>query len=286
VLSLYDAHNHFHDDWLASNRAEIDRALCALGLRRAVVNGTCEQDWPVVASLGREYGWILPSYGLHPWDCGNRSPDWQKLLRAQLEANPGAAVGEIGLDRWILERARPDDPRLAGLGRAPLDEQIEVFSWQLELAATLSRAASIHCLEAFGAMLETLMRLRRPGRGFLLHAYGGPVELVRKFSDLGAYFSFNGSFLDDRHVAKQEVFRHIPADRLLVETDAPAMPLPQQWATHRLAPAPGGQTINHPANLEVAYAGLASLRGVPVEELALLVESNFLRLFGAQGPPG
>jgi TatD DNase family protein len=284
VLSLYDAHNHFHDDWLASNRADIDQALHAVGLQRAVVNGTCEQDWPVVASLGREYRWILPSYGLHPWDCGNRSPSWQKLLGAQLEANPGAAVGEIGLDRWILERARPDDPRLAGLRRAPLDEQIEVFMWQLELAATFVRPASIHCLDAFGALLETLMRARRPVQGFLLHAYGGPMEMVKKFADLGAYFSFNGSFLDDRHAAKQEVFRHIPADRLLVETDAPAMPLPQQWATHRLPPAPGGQTINHPANLEAAYAGLASLRGVSVEELALAVETNFLRLFGAQGP--
>jgi TatD DNase family protein len=284
VLSLYDAHNHFHDDWLASSRADIDRTLRAIGLRRAVVNGTCEQDWPVVASLAREYGWILPSYGLHPWDCGNRSPGWQKLLCAQLEAEPGAAVGEIGLDRWILERARPDDARLAGLRRAPLDEQIEVFAWQLELAATLVRPASIHCLDAFGALLETLTRTRRPVPGFLLHAYGGPVEMVKKFADLGAYFSFNGSFLDDRHAAKQEVFRHIPADRLLVETDAPAMPLPHQWATHRLPPAPGGQTINHPANLEATYAGLASLRGISVEELALLVETNFLRLFGAQAP--
>ncbi len=63
------------------------------------------------------------------------------------------------------------------------------------------------------------------------------------------------------------------------------MPLPHHWATHRLPPAPGGQTINHPANLEAAaYAGLASLRGVSVEDLALLVESNFLRLFGPPGP--
>ena len=203
-----------------------------------------------------------------------------------MDADPGAAVGEIGLDRWILERARPDDPRLAGLRRAPLDEQIEVFTWQLELAATLSRAASIHCLDAFGAMLETLTRARRPAKGFLLHAYGGPGEMVKKFADLGAYFSFNGSFLDARHAAKQEVFGHISADRLLSRPKRmpPAMPLPHHWATHRLPSAPTGQTINHPANLEAAYAGLASLRGVSVEELALVVETNFLRLFGPPGP--
>lgn len=281
---LYDAHNHFHDDWLAPHRDLIDTDLGAIGLQRAVVNGTCESDWPVVAELAARFAWILPSFGLHPWDAGNRSGDWLDRLRAQLAAHPRAAVGEIGLDRWMLDSARPDDPRLAGLRRAPLEEQGEVFLKQLALAATENRPVTIHCLQAFGALDGLLRHVNTPERGFLLHAYGGPAEMVGQFADRGAYFSFNGAFLDARHGAKREAFKKVPLDRLLVETDAPAMPLPAEHARFALPPAPDGSPVNHPANLAATYAGLAELRSLRLETLAGQVEENFARFFGVGAP--
>jgi TatD DNase family protein len=280
VIPLYDAHNHFQDDWLAPHRASLDSELRSAGLRRAVVNGTAEQDWPDVQAVARQFDWVVPSFGLHPWDVGNRTPGWQASLEAALAANAGAKVGEIGLDRWILDRAKPDDPRLAGLRRAPLGEQTEVFAWQLALAARRNLAASIHCLDAFGPMLDVLKATPRPAAGFLLHAYSGPAEMVKPFADLGAYFSFNGSFLDARHAAKQEVFKKIPVDRLLVETDAPAMRLPPAREKFRPLSTPSGAVANHPGNIAAAYAGLAELRGMSLDGLADQVEANFQRLFG------
>jgi TatD DNase family protein len=277
---LYDAHNHVQDDWLAPHGAQIDADLRAVGLRRAVVNGTCETDWPSVTRLAAHYDWVLPSYGLHPWDAGNRSADWLATLQSHLAAHPRAAVGEIGLDRWILDRAKPDDPRLAGLRRAPLEEQGEVFLKQLALAATENRPVTIHCLQAFGALDGLLRHVNTPARGFLLHAYGGPSEMVAPFAERGAYFSFNGAFLDARHAAQRDAFRRVPGDRLLVETDAPAMPLPAAHARFALPPAPDGSVVNHPANLAATYAALAEIRGTTTEALAAGVEENFLRFFG------
>ena len=277
---LYDAHNHLQDDWLAPHLDAVAADLDAVGLRAAVVNGTCEADWPAVAALARRFAWVVPSYGLHPWDAGNRTPDWLATLRATLDADPHAAVGEIGLDRWILDSAKSDDPRLAGLRRAPLEEQGEVFLKQLALAATENRPVTIHCLQAFGALEGLLRHVNTPARGFLLHAYGGPAEMVAGFAERGAYFSFNGAFLDARHAAKREAFRRVPADRLLVETDAPAMPLPAERVRFTLPPVADGSPINHPANLAATYAGLAELRGVSVEALAAQVQENFARLFG------
>ena len=276
---LYDAHNHFHDEWLLPHHGAIDTAMRATGLRRAVVNGACEADWPVIERLARQYDWILPSYGVHPWDCGNRSPDWFDRLKVQLAADPRAAVGEIGLDRWILDSAKPDDPRLAGLRRAPLPEQGEVMLKQLALATTENRPVSIHCLQAFGALEGTLRHVNVPARGFLLHAYGGPPEMVRTFADLGAYFSFNAAFVGERFAARREAFKLVPPDRLLVETDAPAMPVPLELDHHPLPPLATGQRVNHPANLELGYSGLAGVRGMSVEGLASVVEENFTRFF-------
>lgn len=286
---LYDAHNHLQDPWLAPVRARVLDELARVSLRGAVVNGTEESDWPAVASLtarclpaaGRNPApfTLIASFGLHPWYAGNRTPQWRERLRFHLEADPHAGVGEIGLDRWMLDRARPDDSRLTGLRRAPMDEQLETFTWQLTLAATLNRPATIHCIDAWGALARALRETPRPARGFLLHAYGGPAEMAAEFAALGAYFSFNGNFLGERHAAKREVFRHLPADRILVETDAPAMPLPANRRTHELPARSDENTINHPANIGAVYAGLAEVRGVALAALAPQIERNFAALF-------
>ncbi len=276
---LYDAHQHFHFDPLTPHRAAILRDLSAIGLRRAVVNATNESEWPVVAALAREFAWVVPSHGIHPWDAGDRTEGWLARLRAVLVVDPTAGIGEIGLDRWILDGVRPDDPRIAGIRVAPLAEQVEVFSAQLALAAELNRAASIHSVQAFGAVLEVLQKSPRAARGFLLHGYGGPAEMIKAFADLGAYFSFNIEMTGPRQPARLENFKQIPADRLLVETDAPTKAPPGDLNRFPLPAAADGAEVNHPANLAVTYEVLAKLRGLSLDDLAAQVERNFRRLF-------
>lgn len=277
---LIDAHNHLQDEWLAPHLDAIARSCEDAGVKAMVVNGTSESDWATVAELARRFTWVRPSFGLHPWDCGNASPGWREALGRMLDATPGAGVGEIGIDRWILDRARPDDARLAGLRRAPLAEQEEAFLWQLELAADRDLPVTIHCIDAWGRLLEILRTARRPARGFLLHAYAGSGELAREFAALGAYFSFNGAYLAERHAARRAVFAQLPHERLLVETDAPAMPLPAELDRYPLPRAENGDRINHPANLTSTYAGLAEVLGLPESELQADVAANFARWFG------
>ncbi len=307
-MPLHDSHNHLQDEHLAPHLARVAAAWPDLAGRdgRMVVNGTHPTDWPRVAALAAAHPFVLPAYGIHPWDTGAPRPDdWLADLRARLLADPRAGVGEIGLDRWILERAAPDDPRLAGLRRASMDEQIAVFLPQLALAAELDRPATIHCLHAYPDLLPLLRARPRPKRGFLLHAYGGPADLIPELAALGAYFSFNPSFLTSRrptlappssppekcnqigytvpkpHISpKLQAFLKIPAERLLCETDAPAMLPPQAWRTHKLPPAADGSPVNHPGNIEAAYSGLAQLRGLDETALARQVADNFRRLFG------
>ncbi|HEU5078115.1 MAG TPA: TatD family hydrolase [Opitutaceae bacterium] len=285
-VRYFDAHNHLQDEWLKPHRDRIVAQLTSLPVHGVVVNGTEPRDWDDVAALAREFSWVIPSYGLHPWHAGNAADvaaggnkGWLITLREKLVCDPRAGVGEIGLDRWMLERARADDARLAGLRRAGLDEQLDVFRAQLHLATELERPVTIHCIDAWGALLEVLQSRPLPRRGFLLHAYAGSAEMLKRFLRLGAYISFNGYFLNERKARERDVFRDAPLDRLLVETDAPAMSLPAPWRTHKLPPTPSGETINHPANIEAAYAGLAALRGMSVADLCDVTERNFKALF-------
>jgi TatD DNase family protein len=265
-MSVFDAHNHLHDARLAPHLTEILAALAPLEVAGAVVNGTREDDWEAVAALARELPWVTPSYGLHPWYAPMRGPGWLEDLRRRLDDDPHAAVGEIGLDRWIEGH--------------DLDDQRTVFTAQLTLAAELDRAVTIHCIQAWGALWEIIRAHPLPRRGFLIHAYSGPLEMMPAFAERGGRFSFSPYFLHPRKTAQREVFRQIPAERLLVETDAPDLRPPDERNHWPLRDA-AGQPINHPANLAVAYAGLAEIRGMDANELAESVAATFRELFSA-----
>jgi len=264
-VNLFDAHNHLQDAALAPYLPEIIQDCQALGIRGMVVNGTEESDWDRVAHLAAAHPWMLPSYGIHPWKVDERSPNWQTALEARLDE--GGCVGEIGLDRWKTTKN--------------FDAQLEVFRWQLALAADRNLPVTIHCLRAWGPMLEILRETRLPAGGFLLHAYGGPLEMVPEFVKLGGYFSFSASFLTPGRERKLEPFRAMPMERLLVETDAPSMPPPKPLDQHPLPAAKNGERMHHPANLAAAYHGLAALRHMPCGDLANQIAKNFARLLAS-----
>lgn len=263
-MRLFDAHNHLQDERLAPHLPGVLEACAAEGVVRMVVNGASESDWPRVLELAQQHPEVVPSFGYHPWYVHERTPDWQPELVRFLDRIP-SAVGEIGLDRWK-----------EGLDRVA---QEEVFVWQLRLAAARGLPVSIHCLQAWGRMLEILQREPRPACGFLLHSYGGPAEMIRPLARLGAYFSFPGYYLHERKARQRETFRQVPADRLLVETDAPDQLPPATHVRHPLA-GPGGEAINHPANLRAILEGLAAVRGEEPGGVAVRLEENFYRLFG------
>lgn len=270
-MNFHDAHNHLQDERFGGRQAELVAASRAAGVARMVVNGSCESDWPQVAALAREFpDLVVPSFGCHPWYVGERTPRWRETLVEFLDAAPGAVIGEIGLDRW--------KPGLA------YDGQEEVFLAQLRLAAERNLAASIHCLQTWGRLLELLRTTPRPARGFLLHSYGGPAEMVAPLAKIGACFSFPGWFMHERKARQREAFKRVPADRLLIETDAPDQLLPDTANANPLTDASTGKPLNHPANLSAIYQFMAELRGVPLAELAAQVEQNFHRLFGDRLP--
>lgn len=261
---LYDAHNHLQDERLDLWRGEIISQVPQAGIAEMIVNGSSEEDWPAVAKLAHEHTWIRPAFGLHPWYVKERGPKWLTTLRDHLAAHPHAVVGEIGLDRWI---ENPD-----------IDAQLECFRQQLALAVELDRPASIHCLRAWGLLEETLRTCTLPRRGFLLHSYGGPAEMIPGFARLGAYFSLSPYFGHPRKAAQLAVFRSVPLDRLLAETDAPDMWPPDELNPHPLKSA-DSTSLNHPANLRVSYELLAQVRGMPVDELQGIIAANYAALF-------
>ena len=258
---FYDAHNHLQAPCYDGLHNEL-LENCA-GLKRMVVNGCLELDWPKVATLAETHPQVLPSFGYHPWFIHLRTADWKNVLEGFLDQYP-SAVGEIGIDRWKADIS--------------YDNQEEIFLAQLGMAAERNLPVSIHCLKAWGRLLELLQGNPVPERGFLLHSYGGSAEMISVFAKLGAYYSFPGYFLRGAKGRHREAFKEVPPDRLLIETDAPDMQLPSELNEHPLVDKEG-KDVNHPANIRAVYRQLARFLEEPEGQLANRVEENFLRLF-------
>ena len=248
-----DAHNHLQDARLGPS-APVIAALRAAGVARCVVNATRENDWPAVEALAlAEPELVVPAFAIHPWHAHTAAEGWPERLASLLEKHPRAGIGECGLDSWVAEPS--------------LEIQRPVFREHLRLARELNRPVTIHCLKAWGALIDLLAEVPPPR--FLLHSYGGSLETARRLIPLGAYFSISGPFLHARKAAALEVCRHLPRERILLETDAPDMLPPDACVTNPL-----DQALNHPANLPAIGRALAAALGMSAEDLADLTRRN------------
>jgi TatD DNase family protein len=203
----------------------------AAGITGCVVNATREDDWEAVAVLAREFpGYVFPAYGIHPWHADAAGEGWEERLRERLLSDPVASVGEVGVDGWV------NSPEI--------EVQMPVFIKQAEIAAELVRVMTVHCLKAWEPLFAVMDRAAAWPEKFLMHSFGGSHEVAERLLKKGAWFSFSGHFLHPRKAKVLEVFRKLPADRILLETDAPDMIPPEDFVKFPL-----GAGVNHPANL-------------------------------------
>lgn len=255
---LYDAHVHLADASLLAHQDEIWARYAEIDLGKAVVVGTSPEDWPAVLALAHSQPAIIPAVGLHPWKVNTAPEDWQQQLLSALDQG-AEAIGEIGLDKWIEDH--------------DIEQQQAAFRFQLGLAQARNLPCSIHCLRAIGPLMDSLRHVDLPTRGIHIHAYNGPIELVPELVELGAYFSFNAGQLKPAKTQVRERIRAIPAERLLIETDAPDFLPTEQFREFEL----NDSQLCHPANLRRGYEAIADIRGVHADSLAEQVAGNFNR---------
>lgn len=261
---FYDAHVHLASEALESEFSNIISSYDEIGLGRAIVVGTCPDDWPEVVDFAARDERFIPALGLHPWKLNQAPADWRDQLLSLLDQGINV-IGEIGLDQWIENH--------------DIEAQIPAFEWQFSIANERKLPTTIHCLKAHEPLLQSLRRIDCPDRGFKLHAYNGPVDTMKPLLDLGAYFSFNAGQLKPNAKRIYELLKLVPDDRLLIETDAPNFQPPSELREFEL----NDPELCHPGNLRAAYRAIAKERGLSTEALAKQVAENFQRYFLSSG---
>ncbi len=178
------------------------------------------------------------------------------------------AVGECGLDHhW--NPAGVDKRSADSWDDALFKAEAEMFMMQLELARKLSLPIIVHSREAFEGTLACIDEVGY-SRG-IIHCYSYGIDEARTFLDRGYHIALGGAVTyTKKRLMEQmrELIRFIPADRLLLETDAPY-----------LAPVPCRGQTNTPLLISHSYAFIAEARGISVEELCKTVDENCRSLF-------
>jgi len=204
-----------------------------------------------VLSVAEQYQCVYASVGVHP----NHHEDFTREQLLQLASHQKViAIGETGLDYY----------RSTGQN----DWQQEQFRLHIDIAKQLHKPLIIHTREAQLDTIEIMKEQNASDIGGVMHCFTENWEMAKAALDLGFYISISGIVTFKNAKIVQEVAKKIPLDRLLIETDSPY-----------LAPEPMRGKPNEPAYVRHTAEFLATLRQVPLEEIAEHTTHNFFNLF-------
>jgi TatD DNase family protein len=254
MAAFVDSHVHLADAAFDEDRnAVIERARLT-GARALLCIGESIDAAARAGVIAAEHpGFVYFTAGVHPHDADtfDAARDVPALRRA---VDAGAvAIGECGLD--------------AHYDHAPRDRQMDAFERQIALAEELDRPLVVHTREAVDDTRALVADAGRRGVKGVLHCFTGPRELADTALDAGWYISFSG-VITFKKWSDDALLRVPPADRLLVESDAPY-----------LAPVPHRGKRNEPAWVSLTLARLSDARGVKPDALGVITTDNATRFF-------
>ena len=250
---LIDSHCHLQSLAPAERETALDEAR-ARGVGGFLVPATRLDEAEEILDLCRRHADVWCALGVHPHDADSWRPGDGRRL-AELLSDPDVlAVGECGLDFHY--------------DNSPRETQLRVFRRQMELALEAELPVVVHNRSSDEAMLEAVLRDELAELRADFHSFAGSLEMARALIARGFYLGVTGMLTFKKADNIRQILAEIPADRLLVETDAPY-----------LAPVPYRGKPNRPAYVVEVAAKVAELSGETVEQVAQRTSANFWRLF-------
>ena len=249
---MIDSHTHL--DMCEPPDAELVASAASAGVERIVTVGTNGASCRAALQAAEDFPQVYAAIGRHPSEATGFDDADLAELKA-LAAHPKCvAIGETGLDYYR--------------DYAPRDDQRRAFEAQVELAREFEKPLVIHTRAADDETLATL-ESHTAGMRVILHCFSMAERIEECLAHDRWWISFAGNVTYPKSLALRAAAVRVPADRLLVETDAPF-----------LSPQPVRGKMNQPANVALTAQALAVERRVPYEELERDVEASAAEVFG------
>jgi TatD DNase family protein len=262
-MILFDTHCHLTNCRFDDDRAAVLERARTAGCHRLLTVGTgCEDAEQALALTKAQPDLVMAAAGLDPFSCHQAGPSIDAAftrLEHLLAGGGFAAVGECGLEYHHQVCPHPI--------------QADHLERHCDLARRLKLPLILHVREAHQDLIPLLRR--HQGLSGVIHSFSGGAAEARAYLDLGWHLSFNGTLTYPRNQALREAASLVPADRLLIETDAPYLP-----------PVPHRGRRNEPSHLALVAEALAECRAERPDDLQAWTTRNACLLFSAPLPQG
>ena len=258
---IVDSHCHLDFANLALDREGVLSRAENAGIETILTISTRLSQFPDILSIAEDNAQIYCSVGVHPHNADEEGVDRPAELVARVSSSRVVGIGETGLD-YFYERSSPQAQR-------------RNFLSHIAASRETGLPLIVHARDADEDTMKILSEERAKGPfSGVIHCFTGSRALAEAAIELGLYVSFSGIITFKNAQEIRDIARDLPADRILVETDAPF-----------LAPIPHRGKQNEPSFVIHTAQCLARLRALSHEALYRLTTENFYRLFSKASPP-
>ena len=259
TLQFTDTHCHLDFDNFTPHLNQLLTQCKQLGVERIIVPSIGPKNWQRVIALGQLTSPVSLkiALGIHPWfleEVTNESLD-DLFKLATDHQHEIVAIGEAGIDGKVADEQNN------------LHRQIDVFNAQITLANKLEKPIIVHHRRSHQHIMQILKQLPCL-HGGIVHAFSGSYQQAKTYIDLGFKLGIGGTITYERAKKTINTVRKLPVESLLLETDAPAMPIKGEQGLD-----------NSPVKLINIFEKLCEIRSESAEELALKIEQNLDELF-------
>ena len=249
---IFETHAHYDDERFEGTRDDILSSLPSNGVGTVINVGSDVPTSETSIELAEKYPYVFAAVGVHPHEVENMTEADLDRIRTLSHHKKVVAIGEIGLDYYYDMDFK--------------DKQHYWFSRQMELAAEENLPIIIHSREAAKDTFD-LISASKVRRG-VIHAYSGSTEMAMDYIDMGFYIGVGGVVTFKNAKKLVEVVKHIPIERILLETDSPY-----------LSPEPVRGTCNNSQNIKYIVKKISEIKQISAGFIVETTRKNAERLF-------
>ena len=251
---MIDSHCHLDHDPLYKNIDEIIIRSKKIGIQKLLTICTTNNGFKNILKIINIDPIVYGTFGIHPHETEKDHVSKNEIIDKVAQHQKIIGVGETGLDFYYNYSNR--------------DKQISSFKTHIEASIELNLPVIVHSRNADSETFDILNSYKLFNPKILMHCFTGSKNFADKLMSLNAYFSASGIITFKNSIDLQNIFKTIPVEKLLIETDSPF-----------LTPVPMRGKKNEPSFIKFIIEKLAEIRSIEISEIDELTTNNFKSLF-------
>ena len=251
---MIDSHCHLDYEPLYSDLNNVILRSKEAGIEKLLTISTSLESFERIKNIVNKDKIIYGTIGIHPHEVNDKSIESQKIINNFKEHSKIIGIGETGLDFYY--------------NNSDKDKQIKSFIEHIEAAIVTNAPLIIHSRNAEEDTFNILREYKNKNIKILMHCFTGSKNFAEKLLQLNAFFSASGIITFKNSMDLQEIFKFLPLNKILIETDSPF-----------LAPVPNRGKKNEPSFISYTAGKLAEIKNISKSELIKITTTNFNNLF-------